>query len=717
MIQISQEEIYFSASRCFFLLAAHHHVKLEDKALVETDKKSTIQSIMRDMKDAGFKTKPLHKCKWNHLISLGSAFPVIAIHKDQSWLFINSAVTLDDGSISVAIINPFLESDTVQILSRDEFLNIWSGTLLLCKKNKEKHKLHEQFGFSWFIPDIAHNARSYRDIAILTVIINQLGLVPPILFQIVIDRVVSFRSYQTLIAVILVYVYFVACDGLFSYIRQCMMIFATNKIDASLNSRTFSHMLSLPLQFFDTISAGILMRNMHQTEKIRSFLTGQLFHVALDISTLPILLVILALYSAKLTMIVLLFAALFAAVIGSLLPSYRSLLEQLFKVDGERQSILVETIHGMRTIKSLALEPSRSEAWDNALAKTIRQNGRVGVLTAKCTVLINFLDKIQTITILFVGVTDVFNGSLSLGALIAFNMMSGRVTGPLVQLVSLINSYQDTVVSLKYLGVVMDHKPEREGRQSGVRPVVNGLLSFENVTFLYPGSVTPAINRVSFQVEEGQMIGIVGRSGSGKTTITRLIQGIHTAQEGVIRLNNVDIRHIDLPYLRSNIGVVLQDNFLFRGTIRENLAIAKPNASLEEIVKVVRLAGAEEFIIRLPHSYNAFVEEAGANFSGGQRQRLAIARALLLQPRLLIFDEATSALDPDSEAIIQDNLEDIARNKTLLIVSHRLSSLVKSDAILVLEQGKVEDFAPHSVLVERCEVYRHLWHQQTKHIM
>jgi ATP-binding cassette subfamily B protein len=295
-------------------------------------------------------------------------------------------------------------------------------------------------------------------------------------------------------------------------------------------------------------------------------------------------------------------------------------------------------------------------------------------------------------------------------------MLSGRVTGPLLQIVSLINEYQQTALSVRMLGTVMDHPPERDPNQHGIRPPINGELEFRQVTFRYEGTVTPALDNISFRVEEGQVIGIVGRSGSGKTTLTRLIQGIHAPQEGLIQLSGTDIRHIDLPFLRRSIGVVLQDNILFRGTIRENIAAGKPDSSLEEVMEMARLAGANEFIDRLPHSYETLIEESASNFSGGQRQRIAIARALLLQPRLLLFDEATSALDPESEAIVQQNLSEIARGRTMIIVSHRLSSLTNSDAILVLDRGAVVDFAPHADLVERCEIYRHLWDQQTRYL-
>jgi ATP-binding cassette subfamily B protein len=295
-------------------------------------------------------------------------------------------------------------------------------------------------------------------------------------------------------------------------------------------------------------------------------------------------------------------------------------------------------------------------------------------------------------------------------------MLSGRVTGPLVQIVTLINEYQEAALSVRMLGTVMNTPPEARAGQRLTRPPITGALRFEGVTFSYPGAAVPALDRVSFAAEQGQVIGVVGRSGSGKTTVTRLIQGIHAPQDGLIRFGEADIRTIDLEHLRRHVGVVLQENLLFRGTLRENIAAARPDAALPDVIEAARLAGALEFIERLPHAFDTMVEEGASNFSGGQRQRIAIARALITRPPLLILDEATSALDPDSEAIIQANLHEIARGRTMIVVSHRLSSLVGSDAILVLEQGRVMDCAPHAVLLGRCEIYRHLWQQQTQHM-
>ena len=320
------------------------------------------------------------------------------------------------------------------------------------------------------------------------------------------------------------------------------------------------------------------------------------------------------------------------------------------------------------------------------------------------------------LAVLSVGAMQVFDDQISLGALIAFSMLSGRVSGPLIQMVGLINEYQETALSVRMLGTLMNHEPERDPTFKGAKPPVQGGLEFDKVVFRYPGAAVSALDRLDFKMEPGEIIGVVGRSGSGKTTLTRLVQGIQIPTEGIIKLDGVDLRQIDLQHIRRNIGVVLQESFLFRGTIRENIAASNPSAPTEEIIMAARLAGAEEFIDQLPMAYDSPLEEGATNLSGGQRQRIAIARALLPQPRMLIFDEATSALDPESEAIIQNNLEAIAKGRSMIIVSHRLSSLVKSDRIMVLDRGRLVDFAPHKVLLTRCEIYSHLWNQQTRDI-
>ncbi|MGE3474499.1 MAG: peptidase domain-containing ABC transporter [Rhodospirillaceae bacterium] len=707
---------HLTALRCLFLVALHHGVQVPPEKLAEADESDTVGSVLRLMSDLSISAKVLKKRSWEDLLALGSAFPVMAEQKSGGWVIVASTLPTNDGGNQVAVLNPATEATGVQLQRRDRFEETWTGRLILCKKKYKLVDETQKFGLLWFMPEIIKHGKYFRDIAIAAVMTSLIALATPLLFQIMIDKVIPHHSYQTLLAVIVAFVVALIFDSVFQYMRMYLTVFATNKVDARLASRTFAHLLRLPMNFFESTSAGVLLRHMQQTEGIRNFLTGRLFQTLLDTVTMPIMLVGLFMYSGTLTFVVLAFTAAMAGVIAGLLPLYRRYLGELYTAEGARQADLVETIHGMRTVKSLALETPRLRSWDNKVVVSVRRRAAVGYFGAAAGVFTNGLQQVMQMTILGLGAFQVFEGNMSMGALVAFNMLSGRVTGPLLQIVSLVNEYQQTALSVKMLGKVMDHAEERDPNFRGIRPLITGKLELSNVTFKYPNTVTPALDRVSFTVEEGQYIGIVGRSGSGKTTITRLIQGIHAAQDGLIRLNGTDIRHVDLTHLRRSIGVVLQDNMLFRGTIRENIAAGKPDASLHEVMEAARMAGADEFIDRLPLSYETLVEESATNFSGGQRQRIAIARALLMRPRLLLFDEATSALDPESEAIVQRNLAEIARGRTLIVVSHRLSSLVKADAILVLERGAVVDYAPHSVLLERCAIYKHLWDQQMGHL-
>jgi ATP-binding cassette subfamily B protein len=316
--------------------------------------------------------------------------------------------------------------------------------------------------------------------------------------------------------------------------------------------------------------------------------------------------------------------------------------------------------------------------------------------------------------IIVIGAQDVFDQTLSVGALIAFQMLSGRVSGPLIALVGLVNEYQETALSIRMLGEVMNRAPE--GRSAGLRPELRGNITFDGVVFRYPGAQNNALDRASFEIKEGSVIGIVGRSGSGKTTITKVIHGLYKIQEGIVRFDGYDAREIDLSHLRRQVGVVLQENFLFHGTVRENIAATMPEAGFEDIVEAARAAGADEFIERMPQGYDTMLEENASNLSGGQKQRLSIARALLAKPRILVLDEAASALDPESEAIFINNLSRIAVGRTVIMVSHRLSTLVNADSILVMQRGQLMDAGRHEELLTRCSTYIQLWNQQTSHL-
>jgi ATP-binding cassette subfamily B protein len=702
-----------TALRAVFLVAAHHGLHLAPDELPSIGHADMVPPVLTALRAVGLRAEA-QSGGWELAARLGTAYPALVLRQDGSWLILVHVVG-QGADAQAAVLDPAEEAAGVQLVARDAFLAAWSGTLILARPERAEGTLERPFGLSWFIPEILRQRRLFAGVAVAALVANLIGFATPLLFQVLIDKVVTHHAWNTLFAVLGAFLLLTAFDALFGYLRQRLMLLASNRIDAQLGSRTFAHLLSLPMAFFEGHAAGVLVRHLQQTEKLRHFLTGRLFQVMIDAALLPVLLLLLALYSGVLTLVVLGFSAAIALVIGAMVPAFRSRLNRLYETEGARQAHLVETLHGMRAVKSLVLEGPRQRAWDARLAAAMRQHAAVGQIAAIGSVATTTLEKLMQVAVLAGGVLLVFQGQLTLGALVAFSMLSGRVTGPLVQIVALISEYQEAALSVRMLGTVMNTPPER-ARQRLSRPPIAGRLDFQGVTFRYPGAATPALHDVSFTLEQGQVMGVVGRSGSGKTTITRLIQAIATPQSGLIHLDGVDLRHIELDHLRRHVGVVLQDNLLFRGTLRDNIAAARPNAPIEDVVEAARLAGAEEFIARLPAGYDTMVEEGASNFSGGQRQRVAIARALITRPPLLIFDEATSALDPESEAIIQQNLARIAAGRSMLIVSHRLSSLASADAILVLDRGRLLDCAPHATLLDRCEVYRHLWGQQTQHL-
>lgn len=707
--------------RALFLVAMHYGRQVNPDeltkaaTLINEDEEAAEQVMGRLMHQAGLRAKKLKRRTWSDIISLGSAYPVLVGRRDGGWMIL-VGVLGTGADIKLAILDPAIEALGLKIVDKTDFLSVWTGTIILVKPRLSIGREESPFGLSWFLREIFKHKAMLRDVALAAVASNLIALATPLLYHVIIDRVIPNRALQTLTTVVVIFTVVTIFDAIFNYVRQRLMLYVSIKVDATLGSRVFAKLLSLPMPFFEHTTAGVLTRHMQQTEKLRQFLTGRLFQTMLDCTALPVLICLLVSYSPLMSGVVLGFAAAIAAVIGVLIPSFKHCLNQLYQAEGMRQAHLVETIHGVRTIKSLAMEPVRQTEWDTRLAASLRKLAIVGRISSAANVVTSAMDKMMQITILGLGAQAVFAGSLSIGALVAFTMLATRVSGPLLQVVTLINEYQETALSARMLATIMDHPPERAPDAQSILPEIRGGLEFDNVSFRYPDAPGSALDRVSFVVEEGEIIGVVGRSGSGKTTLIRLIQGIQAAQTGMIRLSGTDIRHIDLAHLRRNVAVVLQESFLFRGSIRANIAAGNPLARLDAIVEAAQLAGADEFINRLPLGYETVIEEGAVNLSGGQRQRLSIARALLIRPRLLIFDEATSALDPESEAILQANLKEIARGRTMIVVSHRLSSLVQSDRILVLERSRVVDFAPHPLLVERCDAYRSLWEQQTQHV-
>ncbi|ESR23037.1 peptidase domain-containing ABC transporter [Lutibaculum baratangense] len=708
--------------QCLVMVARHHGVDLSAERLMHehaVDDRPVPTALLHTMaRNAGLKSR----CTFispRQLLRLGGALPVLAELDNGNWIVV---VRVDPGAErgagpeTVHVLDPLASAPVPLALPIDTFSSRWRGKVLLVKRSYALSDENQPFGLRWFLPEILRQRRLFRDVALAAVVLYALGLVTPIFFQLVIDKVLVHHSYATLGVLAVGITVALVFDAIFTFLRRYLLLYATNRIDIRIATRTFRHLLDLPIALFEHVPAGVLVKHMQQTGRIREFLTGRLFLTLLDSLSLLVFLPVLLLYSVKLTLVVVGFTAFVGLTVIALIGPFRRRLRELYEAESARQGLLVETVHGMRTVKSLALEPRQRKAWDGQSALSISTRFRVEQISTTAQSLTGLFEKLMTVAIVSLGALEVFSGAMTVGALIAFNMLAGRVSGPLVQIVTMVHEYQEVALSVRMLGEVMNQAAEQRGRSRGLQPRIEGGIEFENVSFRYAEGGPPALDDVSFGISPGTVFGIVGKSGSGKTTITRLVQGLYGVQQGIVRIDGFDSREIDLVHLRRSIGVVLQDNFLFRGTVRENIAATKPDAALEEIAEAARLAGADEFIQRLPRGLETMLEENGANLSGGQKQRLAIARALLADPRLLILDEATSALDPDSEAIVRQNLRRISQGRTVVIVSHRLSTLADADAILVVEDGRVGDLGRHDQLLSRCATYRQLWGQQMRHV-
>jgi ATP-binding cassette subfamily B protein len=705
--------------RCLVNVARHHGIELSVERLRHTyavaDGPIPASLLLRMAKEAGLRAR-FARLTWDALMRLGQAYPALARLANGNWVVVAAAGKIVAGEEAVEVFDPLAEQPEPLVVAKAVFCANWGGEVVVAKRSRALPDTPRPFGFRWFIPELLRQRRLFAEVAVAALMLYALGLVVPIFFQLVIDKVLVHESFTTLYVLAIGVAIALLFDAVFTFLRRYLLLYATNKVDIRVATRTFAHLLGLPISFFERISAGVLVKHMQQASRVREFLTGRLFLTMLDAVSLFVFLPVLFFYSAKLTFLVLGFAAAIAVVIALLVGPFRRRLYALYQAEALRQGLLVESVHGMRTVKSLAIEPLQKRVWDDRSAQSVAMRFRVEKISATAQSVTGLLEKLMSVAIIGFGALDVFNGAMTVGALVAFNMLAGRVSGPLVQIVTMVHEYQEIALAVQMLGEVMNQRPERDDARPGLRPELTGQIEFENVTFRYGAEGAPALDDVSFGIPAGSIFGIVGRSGSGKTTLTRLIQGLYPIQQGLLRIDGFDARELDLVHLRAGIGVVLQDNFLFRGTVRDNIACVKPDASFEEVARAARMAGADEFIERLPRGYDTVLEENAANLSGGQKQRLAIARALITDPRLLIFDEATSALDPESEAIVRQNLRRIASGRTVIIVSHRLSMLADSAAILVLDRGRIADIGRHEPLLARCATYRQLWNQQARQV-
>jgi len=604
-------------------------------------------------------------------------------------------------------------ADSPQTVSQDVFETVWSGQLILIARRSSGSGGPGEFNFSWFVPFILKYRKYLGDVVVASFFIQMFALITPLFFQIVVDKVLVHRGLTTLD--ILAFGLFIvsAFEVVLTGLRNYVFAHTTNRIDVALGSELFRHLLRLPVGYFKARRIGDIVARIRELETIRGFITGSSLTLVVDVFFTIVFFSVLYLYSPVLTLIVMASLPCYVALAVCITPSLRSRLREKFERGADNHAFLVESITGVETLKASALEPLTHARWEERLAAYVSASFRATRLSNIAAQTAALINKLVVLAILWLGARRVIDGELSVGQLVAFNMIAGRISGPILRLVQLWQDFQQAGISLSRLGDILDAQTE-PGRalSRGSLPRLDGRVRFDHVTFRYHPGGPEVLHDISLDVAAGEVIGIVGRSGSGKSTLGRLVQRLYVPESGRVLVDGVDLAMVDPTWLRRRTGAVLQENMLFNCSVRENIAIADPALSLDRVIRAAKLAGAHDFIVTLADGYDTVVGESGSRLSGGQRQRLAIARALVTEPGILILDEATSALDDESERIIHRNMRAICDGRTVFVIAHRLSSVRVADRIIVLDSGRIVETGAHHELLARGGPYAVLFQRQ-----
>jgi subfamily B ATP-binding cassette protein HlyB/CyaB len=632
--------------------------------------------------------------------------PAIAPMADGTFLLL-----LQAGPDTVLLMRP--EEGTPQVVPLSDFARDFAGELVLMTTRERLAGAARAFDVTWFVPALVKYRHLLRDVLVASLFIQLLALVTPLFFQVVVDKVLVHKSLTTLEVLALGLFVVSFFDVIMGGLRTYLFAHTTNRVDAELGSKLFSHLTHLPMSYFQTRRVGDSVARVRELDSIREFLTSSALTVVLDLLFGVVFLAVMWLYSPLLLIVVLLTLPLYAAVVALVGPVLRRRLDEKFARGAENQSFLVEAVTGVETLKALAVEPQMQARWDQQLAGYIQASFSASMIANWGSQAIQLINKLGSVALLFFGARLVIDGKLTVGELVAFNMLAGQVAGPVLRLAQLAQDFQQAQLSVQRLGDILNTPTEPSSSPSRASlPAIEGRVSIDRVTFRYRPDGPEVLRDLSLEIAPGEVIGVVGPSGSGKSTLTKLVQRLHQPERGRVLVDGVDLAVVDPTWLRRQVGVVLQENILFNRTVRENIALADPAMSMEAVVEAAEMAGAHEFILELPEAYDTRIEERGANLSGGQRQRIAIARALALDPKILILDEATSALDAESEDIIQRNLKLIGAGRTVIIIAHRLSAVRQADRIITVERGAITEMGRHEELLARGGRYAQLYRKQ-----
>ncbi|WP_315718630.1 MULTISPECIES: type I secretion system permease/ATPase [unclassified Bradyrhizobium] len=683
---------------CLILLLRFHQVAVDPAQIAHqlAGEPVGVTQMLRCARQLKLKARAVRE-NWGGLAKL--PLPAIASRPDGSFVILGQ-VTADAALIQDPLVN------RPQSLKRAEFEANWTGTVVLMARRASLTDLARRFDITWFLQAMHKYRRLLGEVLLASFFLQLFGLVMPLFFQVVTDKVLTHRGYTTLDVLVFGLITVTIFETVLGGLRTYVFSHTTNRIDVELGARLFRHLVALPIAYFEARRAGDSVARVRELENIRNFITSSALTLVIDLAFTFVFLGVMFYYSPFLSWIVVGSFPFYIALSAGVTPLFRKRLDVKFNRGAENQAFLVETVTAIQTLKAMAIEPQMQRRWEEQLAGYVGASFDVLSLGNWASQSVQFISKIVTALTLYFGAHLVIEGSLSVGELIAFNMLAGRVAQPVLRLAQLWQDFHQARLSVARLGDILNTTPEpafNPGRAA--LPPVRGEVVFDHVHFRYRVDGPQALHDVSLKVPVGQVVGIVGPSGSGKSTLTKLIQRLYVPESGRILIDGVDLTVADVTWLRRQIGAVLQENVLFNRTIRDNIALADPGMAMERVIQAAELAGAHEFILGLPDGYDTVVGERGASLSGGQRQRIAIARALVTNPRILIFDEATSALDYESENIIQRNMRKICAGRTVFIIAHRLSAVRNADRIITIESGRLVEDGTHDELIKRAGRY------------
>ena len=659
--------------------------------------------ILRFAKGLNLRARAINS-DWNKL----TRTPLPALAQGRDGEFVVLARVSDDKAL---IHDP--KMGRAQLITRNDFEARLSGRLILVTRRASLSELSRKFDVTWFVQAIHKYRRLMAEVLVISFFLQIFALISPLFFQVVIDKVLVHRGLTTLDVLVFGLLTVSVFETILGGLRTYLFSHTTNRIDVELGARLFRHMMALPIAYFQARRAGDSVARVRELENIRNFLTSSALTLVIDLLFTVVFLAVMFYYAPLLTWIVIGSLPFYVTLSVGVTPVFRQRLDEKFNRGAENQSFLVECLTGVETLKAMAVEPQVQRRWEEQLAGYVQASFRVLALGNWASQSVQLVNKFVTALTLYFGAYLVIDGSLTVGELVAFNMLSGRVAQPILRLAQLWQDFHQARLSIRRLGDILNAVPEptyKPGRAA--LPPIRGAVAFEHVAFRYRLDGPEVLKDVSLQIPPGQMVGIVGPSGSGKSTLTKLVQRLYVPESGRVLVDGVDIGLVDAAWLRRQVGVVLQESVLFNRSIRDNIALSDPSWPMERVIAAAELAGAHEFILELPDGYNSIVGERGSSLSGGQRQRIAIARALIGDPRILIFDEATSALDYESERIIQDNMRRIAKGRTVIVIAHRLSTVRQADRIITIERGRIVEDGTHDELIHSAGRYAKLHRMQ-----